>query len=508
MPLLLGSAVASGAVPPQLSSLYTTRWHVQPFDHFNAQINGTFAQRYLVYDSFGGNPNADGPILFYTGAEGTGVDAIFPHSGPILDLGRKLGSLLLVFAEMRFFGKSMPFGEIDSFKKDATHLGLLTIEQTLADYASLIVSLRSEYNAEASPVIAIGGSLAGSLTYFLRYKYPSIVDMGLAASAPILGYPGLTSQYGWYRVATETLETQAPGCPEAVRSRFADMIAATAPTLTTAFNACTPIAAADTQRVVGELVARLTTSLASAAESAYPKRSSPVVRACRTILAGMGAASFRPLIVPPGQCLDITRLLGSTDLLSRLPSSPNLHDDLRELHDNSGDARGASTAGKAWYYLACTEIVHPIGANNVSDCFPPQPWSLAGLSSTCNSLFNVRPRPAWLPMAMGMAGGPERIAASTSHVIFSNGLLDPWSSQSVLHNLSPSLIVLNITDGSHHSDIGAPPNPTPAASDSESVVAARQREVEILSIWVTEARERRRMAAMLAPRDVQQVQYQ
>jgi hypothetical protein len=490
--------VAFGAVPPPLPPLYKTRWHVQPLDHFNAQVNGNFSQRYLVYDSFG-PANADGPILFYTGAEGSGVEAIFPHSGPILDLGRKLGALVLVFAEMRFFGKSMPYGEVDSFKLDATHLGLLTIEQTLADYASLIVALRAEYKAEANPVIAVGGSLAGSLTYFLRYKYPSLVDMGLAASAPILGYPSLTNQYGWYRVATQTLETQDPGCPAAVRSRFADLIDSTAPILTTAFNACVPIAASDAPRVIADVVARLTTSLASAAESAYPVSSSPVVRACRTIRAGVGAASFRPLVVPPGRCLNVTTLLGKAHLLSRLPSSPNLRDQLASLSADSPDVRGSgpSTAGKAWYYLACTEIIHPIGANNKSDCFPPQPWSLAGLSSACDRLFHVRPRPAWLPMSMGMVGGAERIAASTSHIIFSNGLLDPWSSQSVLHHLSPTLIVLNVTDGSHHSDIGAPPNPTPAASDSESLITVRKREVEILSGWVIEARERRRVAVML-----------
>lgn len=58
----------------------------------------------------------------------------------------------------------------------------------------------------------------------------------------------------------QPLATPPPtGCPAAVRSRFADLIASTAPALTTAFNACAPIAASDAPRVIAVLVARLTT---------------------------------------------------------------------------------------------------------------------------------------------------------------------------------------------------------------------------------------------------------
>ena len=50
-----------------------------------------------------------------------------------------------------------------------------------------------QYNASESPVLALGGSLAGSLSFFLRYKYPAVADIALASSAPILGYPGAHS---------------------------------------------------------------------------------------------------------------------------------------------------------------------------------------------------------------------------------------------------------------------------------------------------------------------------
>jgi len=54
----------------------------------------------------------------------------------------------------RYYGKSLPFGE-KSF--DSEHIGLLSIEQALADYAYLLEHLREVYNASNAPVITFGG---------------------------------------------------------------------------------------------------------------------------------------------------------------------------------------------------------------------------------------------------------------------------------------------------------------------------------------------------------------
>merc|ERR1719469_536762 len=146
---------------------------------------------------------------------------------------------MVVFGEMRFFGNSMPFGEEDSFELRPDRLGLLSIEQTIADYAGLIHSIRSNHSAQASPVISVGGSLAGSLTTFLRLKYPNAVDMAIASSAPIFGYKDLADQYSWYQVATETFDKQVPGCVAKVRASYNALIAASPADITRVFNTCT-----------------------------------------------------------------------------------------------------------------------------------------------------------------------------------------------------------------------------------------------------------------------------
>ena len=76
----------------------------------------------------------------------------------------------IVFAEHRYYGKSLPFGN-EIFSNVST-LGYLSSEQALADFALLIGHLKERRlpNATKSPVIAFGGSYGGELTAWMRIK--------------------------------------------------------------------------------------------------------------------------------------------------------------------------------------------------------------------------------------------------------------------------------------------------------------------------------------------------
>ncbi|KAL1486600.1 hypothetical protein MTO96_046888 [Rhipicephalus appendiculatus] len=81
---------------------------------------------------------------------------------------------LVVFAEHRFYGQSLPFG--NKSYESPHHLGYLTSEQALADYADLILHLKYTLpGAEKSAVVAFGGSYGGMLAAWFRVKYPHIV---------------------------------------------------------------------------------------------------------------------------------------------------------------------------------------------------------------------------------------------------------------------------------------------------------------------------------------------
>lgn len=183
------------------SEVIDVKYEIKTFDvlldHFSFVQNKTFALRYLVNNTF--SANDDSPIFFYTGNEGD-IELFAQNTGFMWKAAADIGAGL-IFAEHRYYGKSMPFGN-DSFK-DPEHRGYLSSEQALADYAQLLSFLNP---IGRRPVIAFGGSYGGMLAAWFRIKYPHLVTGALASSAPVLQFPNqvpcdifnriLTSVYG------------------------------------------------------------------------------------------------------------------------------------------------------------------------------------------------------------------------------------------------------------------------------------------------------------------------
>lgn len=71
---------------------------------------------------------------------------------------------------VQFLGGAGP----DSLQKDPS---FLSIEQALADFATLIYHVKDKFEAEDSAVIAFGGSYGGMLAAWLRKKYPNAVQV-------------------------------------------------------------------------------------------------------------------------------------------------------------------------------------------------------------------------------------------------------------------------------------------------------------------------------------------
>ena len=60
--------------------------------------------------------------------------------------------------------------------KDKEHLGYLTAEQAMADFAVLIQHMKATIvGASNSPVVAFGGSYGGMLAAWMRMKYPDVI---------------------------------------------------------------------------------------------------------------------------------------------------------------------------------------------------------------------------------------------------------------------------------------------------------------------------------------------
>ena len=187
----------------------TKKWHEQLLDHFDFSEQRVWRQRYFTFDK---HWSPGGPTLFYCGNEAS-VELYVNATGLMWERAASLGARL-VFAEHRYCafsrgltlartnahphhtcsgrapssppvlpadGASMPLGAAST--ANASNMRWLTMEQALADYASLIYALRAD-GPPTSAVIALGGSYGGMLAAWLRMHYPSAVAGAIAASAP------------------------------------------------------------------------------------------------------------------------------------------------------------------------------------------------------------------------------------------------------------------------------------------------------------------------------------
>ncbi|XP_017288175.1 dipeptidyl peptidase 2 [Kryptolebias marmoratus] len=455
-----------GASEPQ----FTEKYFSQAVDHFNFNNmgNGTFRQRYLITDKYW--KKGHGPIFFYTGNEGN-IWEFALNSGFILELAAQQQALV-IFGEHRYYGQSLPFGN-HSF--NIPEVSLLTVEQALADYAVMISELKQQLAATDCPVIVFGGSYGGMLSVYMRLRYPNIVAGALAASAPVLSTAGLGDSRQFFQDVTADFENIAPECRDAVRGAFsrlkelADLKDYSR--IQSEFGLCKPPSA---DQDIHQLNGLLRNAFTLMAMLDYPYSThfmgnmpaNPVKVACETMMKG------------PDLLANLRDTAGivynSTGVLTCF--------DLYKLYVECADPTGCGLGfdSQAWDYQACTEIEMCYESNNVTDMFPPMPFTNKDREIYCFKRWAVLPRPGWLKIQFwGDA------LSTASNIIFSNGDLDPWANGGVRKSLSSSLIALNISGGAHHLDLRGSNE-----ADPESVISARMKEAEIIAQWVKMERHR------------------
>lgn len=121
--------------------------------------------------------------------------------------------ITIVFAEHRYYGVSMPFGN-KSYDSPA-YMGYLTSQQALADYAHL---LQNKLNPNGRPVVVFGGSYGGLLAGWMRMKYPHLVDGAIASAAPYLQFEGGCNNF--IETITAVYEDAGHNCAENIRKSW------------------------------------------------------------------------------------------------------------------------------------------------------------------------------------------------------------------------------------------------------------------------------------------------
>jgi lysosomal Pro-X carboxypeptidase len=441
----------SDSMPP-----FREMWFTQTLDHFNFHtIPETFQQRYLMTDRY---YKPSGPLFFYCGNEGD-IEMFWNNTGFQFELAQEFNALV-VFAEHRYYGKTMPLG---NQSMTVNGLSYCTVEQALADYAKLITWLKNTYpGLQKSKVVAFGGSYGGMLAAWFRIKYPHIVVGALASSAPILNFQDMVDPTAFSHVVTLDYQKVDLRCPKIIHQALINLTQVAQQSggfevLTKTFRLCSPI---QSMNDVYNLINWIYNGIISMAMTDYPYPTN----------------FLRPL---PGWPVTVSchRLLQTKGLLNQL------REVVAVFYNYTGNEQCfnisefiSANLGDAWNYQACTELILPYANNGVTDMFLPSPWNLTQYVEYCDQTYSVHARPFW----MAMEYGGINITAS-SNIIFSNGELDPWRTGSVNKSLSNSLIAIYIAQAAHHLDLRSS-----NSQDPPSVVHARNRERDIIRHWLNE----------------------
>ena len=178
---------------------FEERWFENWVDHYNAQDDRTFKQRWWVNDDYW---TGDGPLFLYICGEyrcSVPDTRLYPFM-----IGATYGARLLVL-EHRFYGDSQPF---DDWSLDS--LQYLSSQQALSDMAVFFASI----NEKGNDVLVIGGSYPGAMSAWFRERYPHITIGSWASSGvvqPIIDYWQYDEQ-----VYTSTLKS-GEWCPKIIQ---------------------------------------------------------------------------------------------------------------------------------------------------------------------------------------------------------------------------------------------------------------------------------------------------
>lgn len=456
-------ATASGSTRRANGESYTyeVKYFQQRLDHFSFSEHPRFAQRYLISAEHWSGPQRMGPIFFYCGNEGD-IEWFAANTGFVWEIAPRFGAMV-VFPEHRYYGESMPYGSSEIAYANATSLSHLTAEQALADFAVLLTDLKSNLSAEACPVVLFGGSYGGMLAAWMRLKYPHIAIGALSSSAPILQFENIVPPETFYDLVSADFRRESTSCFNTIKKSW-DALASEGQKdgglqqLTKTFGLCRDLNRTE------DLSDWLSSAYSYLAMVDYP----------------YPAAFMMPLPEYPIKevCRRIDSSPDGTSVLERIFNGVSVYYNFTgsvKCFDLDDDPHGMS----GWDWQACTEMIMPMSSSRDNSMFPSYDFDYTSYQEECWRQFGVEPRPKWITTEFGGHDFKTNLKEFGSNVIFSNGLLDPWSGGGVLQNISESVIALVTEEGAHHIDLRAS-----TGNDPSWLLEQRESEIKLIKSWI------------------------
>jgi pimeloyl-ACP methyl ester carboxylesterase len=434
-------------------------WYDQKLDHFDPSNAGTYKQRYLVNATTWGG--AGYPVFVVLGGEGPLSPRELTGRFIINEYAARFKALM-VSVEHRFYGLSVPAGGLT-----LANLKLLTSRQAVTDYAQFIDFILGSYNTTASRVVTFGGSYSGSLSAWMRQKFPSLVHAAVASSAPVLAQVDFPE---YLQVVQASL---GPSCSARVGLAFRKIESLLQTPdgrtwLAAAYNACEPISAQRFDQAT--FLESLADTLCGFVQYNLDNNGmlpTDITGICKIIEAGDDPeVAFRQFVAYNSE------QFGQTCYDSTYASQ------IKELSDT--DPNSDNAASRAWVWQTCVEFGYYQTVETKDSPFSnliDLPYFLA----MCKDVYGVEANAvsAAVDATNDFYGA---LKLGTTRVVLPNGSVDPWHVLGILQAqpLDQDIYPILISGTAHCSDLYAT-----GANDLPGLTQARTRIVQLLTTWLS-----------------------
>ncbi|KAJ3437609.1 serine protease [Anaeramoeba flamelloides] len=414
------------------------KWFEQKLDHLTPLDTRTFQQLYYVNDTY---YQKGGPILLFLGGEGP-LSSLWVKEGLVLNLARQFNGMVVAL-EHRYYGQSQPFSAFT-----VSNLKYLSSLQALHDIPSFRRWIIEEYKLQDdnNAWISFGCSYSGSLSLWLRNKFPNLIDGAYSGSSPVQA----ELNYAQYDETCE--EALGYSCKRYIEMAFDqikellnDKSGNGLNELESLFYTCQKL---DSPTMVKLFKYNVISLIQFSVQYNNAKVSFPRNELCLQMARAddklqQYAKMTRDLM--GGECFDL-----SLDSLKVIAVHP----------ENNG---------RTWWWQKATEFAYYKNSPSNSNIFFPEingdfhNW-------VANQVFdtNIVPNVNYTNMIYG-AKNPD-----VSNVIITNGVYDPWSKLSILKDLSPTVTSVLYSSSGHCAPV-YPVSEEPATKTPQDVLDAIQK---------------------------------
>jgi len=384
--------------PPVFSN--ETLWFTQLQDHFDTTNTNTFNQKYTILDDYF---EENGPIFIYLAGEAP-MGFFGFQEVQVVNWAQEFKALYLVL-EHRFYGDSYPTDDLST-----SNLRFLTSQQALADAANFLTSIKTERGLPLDyPTVVFGCSYSGALSSWFRLKYPNLVVASVAPSGPVLAQLNYTGYYAQFS------NSAAPDCVEAAASTSQQIIEMTQTQkgwdyLASVFNSCSPL---DNPTDQYYFLYTIVEALGSTDQMNNPP----------TWILNSTCTSF---MENQDYLVNWAALVTSQDDSQTTCNDFRLQTFINQMQQTQiADQDGS----RSWVWQTCVEFGYFSSTYPGTSVFPT---------------LNVEEQVRWCELIFGFPNMTPNVDytnywygglnPSSSNVMFTNGLLDPWHLLSINNN--------------------------------------------------------------------------